>query len=89
MITGLAASRSDDSLLASWSASDENSVIAKAEYSLDGGDWTVVEPATRLSDERQLSYELELPDPGAGEHTVAVRVTDRLDNQAVARVVVR
>jgi len=88
-ILELAGSRADGRIAATWNAADESSVIAKAEYSVDGGDWTVIEPTTHLSDQRSLSYELDLPDPGAGEHTVAVRVTDRLDNQAVARAVVR
>ncbi len=89
VLSGLTATRSAGGLEASWSAEDSSSVIAKAEYSVDGGDWTVVEPTTRLSDERRLDYELELPDPGAGEHTVAVRVVDKLENLAVGRVVVR
>lgn len=72
-----------------WTATDAVSVIAKAEYSLDGGDWTIIEPVSRLSDERQLDYLLELDNLAEGEHTVAVRVTDRFENQGVAQVIVR
>ena len=57
-----------------WNAADALSVITKAEYSLDGGDWTVVAPVTKLSDSMELDYDLTLTDVAAGEHTIAVRV---------------
>ncbi len=88
-IEGLAAEQDDGSITVSWRAVDSRTVIRKAEYSLDGGEWMVVQPTTRLSDSRSLDYELTLPEAGPGEHTVAVRVTDEFDNQAVAKVVVR
>ena len=71
-----------------WHAADALNNVAKAEYSLDGGDWTVVAPVTRLSDSPALDYELTL-DAAAGEHTVAVRVEDDYDNLAVDKVVVK
>ena len=64
------------------------SISAKAEYSLDGGDWTVVAPVTRLSDAPELDYDLTL-DAAAGEHTVAVRVEDDYDNVGTEKVVVK
>ena len=36
------------------------STIYKAEYSLDGGEWTVVDPVGKLSDSQSLDYELTL-----------------------------
>jgi sugar lactone lactonase YvrE len=71
-----------------WHAADELSNIVKAEYSLDGGDWTVVDPVTKLSDSKALDYALSLSNLGPGQHTVAVRVTDDFDNSAVEKVVV-
>jgi hypothetical protein len=71
-----------------WSARDARSLISKAEYSLNGGDWRSVEPVGRLSDASQLSYVLEFEAPD-GEQTVAVRVTDEFDNTAVGQTVVR
>jgi hypothetical protein len=68
-----------------WHAADALAVIHKAEYSLDGGEWTMVDPVTKLSDSLALDYELRLPDVAAGEHTIAVRVADENDNQAVAK----
>ncbi len=55
-ITGLAATRSGNKLEVRWHAADALNNIAKAEYSLDGGDWTVVAPTTKLSDSMELDY---------------------------------
>jgi sugar lactone lactonase YvrE len=87
-ITDLAAAESGGKLHATWKAADALSNIAKAEYSLDGGDWTVVAPVTKLSDSPELSYDLTL-DVTPGEHTLAVRVEDDYDNQSAGKAVVR
>jgi len=71
-----------------WHAADALSTIYRAEYSLDGGDWTVVDPNGRLSDSRALDYTLTLRGLTAGEHTIAVRVSDENDNTSVAKIVI-
>jgi hypothetical protein len=86
-ISGLAATRNGGKLQVRWHAADALSNLDRAEYSLDGGDWTVAAPVTRLSDSPELDYELNLDAP-AGEHTIAVRVWDGNDNLAVDKVVV-
>jgi hypothetical protein len=85
-ISGLAASRAGNKLEVRWHAADALNNIAKAEYSLDGGEWKVAAPVTRLSDSPELDYMLSL-DAGPGEHTIAVRVQDDFDNQAVEKTV--
>jgi len=87
-ITGLAAAWNAAKLQVRWHAADALSTIHKAEYSLDGGEWTVAAPVARLSDSLELDYELELDAP-AGEHTIAVRVEDDYANQAVDKVLVK
>jgi sugar lactone lactonase YvrE len=87
-ITSLAATRNGAKLQVKWHAADALNNIAKAEYSLDGGEWKVAAPATRLSDSQDLDYELNL-DAGPGEHTIAVRVEDDYANQAVEKTVAR
>jgi hypothetical protein len=87
-ITALTASRNGGKLQVRWHAADALGNLDRAEYSLDGGDWTVAEPVTKLSDSPSLDYELTLDAP-AGEHTVAVRVWDGNDNLAVDKVVVK
>ena len=88
-LVNLAASAAGGTLHATWSASDSLSRIKKAEYSLDGGDWTMAAPVTKLSDSLDLSYELTLDKLSPGEHTLAVRVEDDYDNQAADKAVVR
>jgi len=86
-IAGLSASASGGKLHAIWNAADALSDIKKAEYSLDGGDWTLVAPVTGLSDSHELAYDLTLDHVAPGEHTLAVRVEDDYDNQSVDKVV--
>lgn len=88
-ISGLAAARSGPALHVRWKAADALSVIEKAEYSLDGGEWTVVNPITKLSDSLEEDYDLALPGLATAEHTIAVRVEDTFANQTVDKIVVR
>ncbi len=87
-ITGLSASVSNGKLRVRWRAADAISDVTKAEYSLDGGDWTLAAPVSKLSDSLALDYELTL-DASPGEHTIAVRVQDDFDNQSTAKAVVQ
>lgn len=70
-------------------ATDDSSWLTRAEYSVNGVDWLVVEPASKLSDSKALAYDLLIDRPQPGELSIAVRVADEFDNQAVAKVVVR
>jgi len=69
-------------------AKDAWSVIEKAEYSVNGGDWKVAEPTTRLADSQEQDYRFQV-DRGQGEVTIAVRVKDEYDNEAAAKTVVK
>ncbi len=88
-ITGLRGARNGNRIRVRWQAADALSILTNAEYSVDGGEWTVVDPLTKLSDSKELDYNLELSDVPPGEHTIAVRVEDEFDNQAVEKVVVK
>jgi sugar lactone lactonase YvrE len=87
-ITGLTVTRNGAKVDVRWHAADALNNVAKAEYSLDGGDWTVAAPVSGISDSPELDYRLSL-DAAPGEHTIAVRVEDTYDNQAVDKTVVR
>ena len=87
-ITGLTGARSGGRIEVRCHAADALNVIDKAEYSLDGGEWTVVAPVTKLSDSLELDYSLAV-EAGPGEHTIAVRVKDDYGNEATDRVVVK
>jgi len=88
-ITGLSAAPAGRKLTIRWKAADALSVIAKAEYSVDGGDWTLVMPVGKLSDSLELDYDLTLDDVAPGEHTIAVRVEDENNNQTTDKVVLK
>jgi hypothetical protein len=59
--------------------------IARAQYSVDAGDWQIVLPVGSLSDSPKESYQFDISAAGDGEHTVAVQVTDRFGNSAAAK----
>ncbi len=60
--------------------------IARAQYSVDAGDWLVVFPVGLLSDAPKESYQLQLTGIASGEHTIAVQIADRFENTAAAKV---
>jgi hypothetical protein len=69
-----------------FDAHDPQSDLARAEYSADAGTWQVVFPVGLLTDAPKESYQIQLQDLSAGEHTVAVRITDRFENITTAKV---
>lgn len=87
-ISALTATRNGNNVQVHWHAHDDLNNVAKAEYSLDGCEWTVAAPTSKLSDSPDLDYDLTL-NAGPGEHTIAVRVTDDYDNQAAEKAVVK
>jgi sugar lactone lactonase YvrE len=72
-----------------FQASDSASSVARAQYSLDADDWTLVFPAGGLSDSLVEKYDFQIGKIAPGEHTVTVRVFDSFDNVATAKVTVR
>ncbi len=88
-ITGLTLTPQGQKLVARWRAVDARNPIERAEYSLNGGEWQLVEPTTHLTDSLMHEYQLTVDRPGQGETTIAVRVTDRFDNHAVVSALAR
>jgi hypothetical protein len=87
-ITGLTGTLVNGKIEVRFHAKDALSVLGQAEYSINGGDWVVVEPTTRLTDSMEHDYRAQV-DRGTGEATIAVRVQDEYENQAVAKTVVK
>jgi outer membrane protein assembly factor BamB len=87
-ISGLTGSLSGAKIDVRFHAKDTWNVIEKAEYSVNGGEWKVVEPTTRLTDSEEHDYRFQI-DRGQGETTIAVRVTDAYANESVAKTVVK
>jgi hypothetical protein len=86
-LTGTAAA--GNKLDVRWTAHDSRSTIDHAEYSLNGGDWVLIDPLSRLSDSPQEEYHLVIDRPSAGEQVIAVRVSDEFDNQVVDKIVIK
>jgi hypothetical protein len=87
-ITGLRGTVSGAKIEVRFHAKDGLSTIGKAEYSVNGGDWILVEPVTRLTDSQEEDYRVTI-DRTPGETTIAVRVEDEYENQSVAKTVVK
>ncbi len=82
------AARSDAATL-KFTAKDTGSNIERAQYSVDGGEWTLIAPKTGISDGKQESYEFTIGSLKPGEHTFALRAYDRFENVGSAKAVVQ
>jgi hypothetical protein len=103
LIENLNASLEGGQIHASFRAVDSFSPIKRAEYSVDAGDWQLVEPVGQLSDSKTESYDFRITAPTGGspanapvkttagqiEHVVVVRVYDRFENMSSAKTLIR
>lgn len=68
----------------SFTATDDITVIARAEISVDAGPWKFVLPTDGIYDQRSEKFSAPVgKDLGAGVHSVIVRVVDAGGNVAV------
>ncbi len=88
-ITKLTAEPASTNINLRFHVKDELAALAKVEYSVDGGDWLIAEPTTKLTDSNEHDYHLLVPRPGFGEILVAVRATDVNDNVATEKTVLK
>ncbi|SRR5579883_77202 len=79
-------SAGDPAVTVHFRATDSASVVVRAQYSLDAGEWTIVPPIGGLSDSLNEQYSLTLRGVTPGEHTVSVRVYDQFENESAAKV---
>jgi len=85
----LIATLQNGKLHATLEAADATSPIARAEYSLDAGEWQYLEPTGGLSDSLTERYDLTLPVTGTGEHTIAIRLADRAGNATSVKAITK
>jgi hypothetical protein len=71
-----------------FTAQDAASSIERAQYSVDGGDWILVAPTSRISDALEERYEISLSGLGSGEHAISVRAYDRFENVGSAKTII-
>jgi hypothetical protein len=73
----------------SFIVEDERGRMRRADVSIDGGAWRTIFPDDRIADSPRETFTLDLPIPGAGEHTISLRAFDASGNVGSARVLVR
>ena len=78
-----------DSARVVFLATDRGSYIARAEYSVNGGEWQAVYPDDGISDGPDERYTVSVPLRVAGEYSVTLRVFDAGGNIGNARAIVR
>jgi hypothetical protein len=76
-------------LVIRFTAADALSDLDSAEYSINGAAWRPARPTTGITDSPRHDYVVEAPAGAGDEWTVAVRVSDAMENQAVRKVTVR
>jgi len=74
-------------------AVDGFSIIHRAEFSVDAGEWNYVAPVGQLSDARTEDYDFKVSLPSSKdsglEHVIVVRVFDKYENMGAAKTIVR
>ncbi len=68
---------------------DMGGMVKRADVSVDSGEWRAVFPEDGIADSPREAYQLEVPLPGAGEHTISLRAFDAGGNVSSTRIVVR
>lgn len=78
-ITGISINKSGSQRSFSFTAKDALSWIEKAEYSINGGDWILLEPESKVIDSQTLNFKVN----GREGQMLAIRVFDEDDNGVV------
>jgi len=73
----------------SFTAIDKTGYIARAEYSLDGGDWQTVAPVDGIADGPEETFVVEVSQDSARSRLLTLRVFDSSGNVAATSLVVR
>jgi len=92
-IENLAGSIEGGLLHVRFRAVDGFSIIHRAEFSVDAGEWNYVAPVGQLSDARTEDYDFKVSLPSSKdsglEHVIVVRVFDKYENMGAAKTIVR
>lgn len=70
------------------SAADTLSDLRKAEYSIDAGNWVLLESDDGITDAPTENFKLTLPALSPGEHTLTFRVFDSAGNSTTRKLLV-
>lgn len=64
------------------------SVVHQAEYSIDGGQWSILFPQDGIADSELENYSVSLEDLQPGEHIITIRVGDSVGNIGTGKTTV-
>ncbi len=78
-ITGVSITKTGAGCTLKFTAKDALSWIDKAEYSVNGGEWILLQPDNFVTDSQELNFTIA----GQENQTIAVRVFDEDDNSVV------
>jgi PQQ-like domain len=67
---------------------DTFSIIGETAYAVDAGDWIPIAPTDRINDALVETYDVVIPRPGRGEHSIVVRAADAAGNVGAGKVIV-
>jgi hypothetical protein len=70
-------------------ATDATSTLNQAEVSVDTGEWRVIFPQDGITDSKSESYIYQTDVLSPGEHVIAFRIYDQVDNVGLGKLVVR
>ena len=70
----------------SGTAVDQDSRIARIEFSVDGGDWKQVSPDDGIFVSLTEKFHFDVPDLQPGEHAITVRASDSQRNVSVGKI---
>ena len=84
-IENFRAESNSPSVKATFDGISSAGAIARAQYSVDSGDWETIFPIGLLSDSERESYQIQLADLSAGEHTIAVQIADAAGNLTASK----
>jgi hypothetical protein len=84
-ISGISVAKNGASRSVTFAAKDVLSWIDKAEYSVDGGEWTILNPVNRVTDSQTLQFKIDC----RAQQLLSVRVFDEDDNVVVRQIPVQ
>ena len=70
-------------------AADPTSTLSHAEVSIDTGEWRPVFPTDGILDSKSEGFTYVTPELSQGEHVIAFRIYDQVDNVGMGKLVVR
>jgi hypothetical protein len=89
VVTASTPQTSGNNVEITFQAEDKTSIIRRAEYQVDGGDWKPVFPTDGIADSRREDFKVAVTLPDRKPHVIALRVFDANANVGSTQVGVK